>query len=130
MRLHPNARLTPSARRLLVNRVDTECWPVARAARAAGVSRQTAYKWLRRFREGGARSLGDRSSRPRRIPVRTPQKAIRRMEQLRRRRKAGWEISQETGIAPSTVSKHLAVLRNAGLVPFPDITASEPPHLI
>ena len=29
------------------------------------------------------------------------------MEQLRRRRKAGWEISQETGIPLSTVSKHL-----------------------
>ena len=28
-------------------------------------------------------------------------------EQLRRRRKAGWEISQETGIALSTVSKYL-----------------------
>ncbi len=110
MRLHPNARLTPSARRLLVDRVDTECWPVARAARAAGVSRQTAYKWLRRFREGGTRALGDRSSRPRRIAVRTPQKAIRRMEQLRRRRKAGWEISQETGIPLSTVSKHLKAI--------------------
>ena len=110
MRLHPNARLTPSSRRLLVDRVDTECWPVARAARAAGVSRQTVYKWLRRFREGGAGALGDRNSRPRRIPVRTPQKAIRRMEQLRRRRKAGWEISQETGIPLSTVSKHLKAI--------------------
>ena len=51
MRLHPNARLTPLARHLLVDRVETEGWPVARAARAAGVSRQTAYKWLHRFRE-------------------------------------------------------------------------------
>ena len=110
MQLHPNARLTPSARRLLVDRVDRESWPVARAARAAGVSRQTAYKWLRRFRAGGASALADRSSRPQRIPVRTPQKAIRRIEQLRRRRKAGWEISQETGIPLSTVSKHLKTI--------------------
>ena len=107
MQLHPNARLTPSARRLLVDRVEQESWPVTRAARAAGVSRQTAYKWLRRFRDGGSGALGDRSSRPRRIPVRTPQKAIRRIAQLRRRRKAGWEISLETGIPLSTVSKHL-----------------------
>ena len=85
VQLHPNARLTPSARRLLVDRVDTECWPVARAARAAGVSRQTALQVAPALPGGRSRrALGDRSSRPRRIPVRTPQKAIRRMEQLRR----------------------------------------------
>ena len=110
MQLHPNARLTPRTRRLLIDRVERESWPVARAARAAGVSRQTAYKWLRRFREGGEPALRDRSSRPRRIPRRTPQKSIQRIEQLRRRRKAGWEISQETGIPVSTVSKHLQAL--------------------
>jgi len=32
------------------------------------------------------------------------------MEQLRRRRKAGWEISEETGIPLSTVSKHLKAI--------------------
>ncbi len=107
VQIHPNARLTPSARQLLIDRVERDDWQVSRAARAAGVSRQTAYKWLRRFREGGSDALRDRSSRPRRIPVRTPATAIRRMVQLRRRRKAGWEISLETGIPLSTVSKHL-----------------------
>ena len=53
VRLHPNAKLTPVARRLLVDRVEKLGWPVARVARAAGVSRQTAYKWLNRFRESG-----------------------------------------------------------------------------
>ena len=110
MQLHPNAKLTASARHLLVDRVERLGWPVAGAAHAAGVSRQTVYKWLNRFREGGRRGLEDRSSRPHRIPVQTPAKAIRRMEQLRRRRKAGWEISQETGVALSTVSKHLKAL--------------------
>jgi transposase InsO family protein len=95
---------------LLVERVDRKRWAVSRAARAAGVSRQTAYKWLRRFREGGAKALADRSSRPGRIPVRTPQRIIRRMEQLRRRRKAGWEISQAIDIPLSTVSKHLKAM--------------------
>ena len=33
-------------------------WKPADAARAMGVSRQTAYKWLRRFREEGCRGLG------------------------------------------------------------------------
>ncbi len=110
MQLHPNAKLTPSARRLLVDRVERERWPVTRAARAAGVSRQTTYKWVRRFRESGSGALRDRSSRPHRIPVQTPPKAIRRIAQLRRRRKAGWEISLETGIPLSTVSKHLKAI--------------------
>ena len=107
MHLHRNAKLVPAQRKLLVERVQKAGWSVTEAAEAAGVSRQTVYKWLRRFREGGEAALEDRSSRPRRIPVRTPQRSIRRIEQLRRRRKAGWEISEETGVPLSTVSKHL-----------------------
>ena len=107
MQLHPNAKLTPSSRTLLVERVNELGWPVARAAQAAGVSRQTAYKWLNRFKEAGESGLQDRSCRPHRIPFRTPRKLIRRMEQLRRRRKAAWEISQQLGVPVSTVSKHL-----------------------
>ncbi len=107
MHLHPNAKLTPHARRLLVDRVERLSWSVARAAREAGVSRQTVHKWLNRFREGGDESLEDRSSRPKHLPTRTPQKLIRRMVQLRRRRKAGWEIAQELDMAVATVSKHL-----------------------
>ena len=107
MRLHANAKLTPASRRLLVRRVREESWPVKRAAEAAGVSRQTAHKWLRRRDEGGELALEDRSSRPHRVARRTPPVAIRRIEQLRRRRKAAWEISLETGIPTSTVSRHL-----------------------
>ena len=43
MRLHPNAKLTPMARRLLVDRVESLGWAVARAARAAGVRLTAAY---------------------------------------------------------------------------------------
>jgi transposase InsO family protein len=110
VRLHPNAKLTPKTRRLLVERVRRLGWPVARSARAAGVSRQTAYKWLNRFEEGGEGALADRSCRPRRIPVRTPQRTIRRMERLRRRKKPAWEIAQELGVPVSTVSKHVKAL--------------------
>ena len=39
-------------------------------ASAAGVSRRTAYKWLKRFREAGPTRLLDRSSRPHRSPTR------------------------------------------------------------
>ncbi len=60
------ARLTPFGRRLLVDRILVHGWPVAHAAEAAGVSRQTAYRWLKRFREEGEAGLQDRSSRPHR----------------------------------------------------------------
>jgi transposase InsO family protein len=110
VRLHPNAKLTPRTRRLLVDRIRREHWTVARAARAAGVTRRTTYKWLKRFEEDGETALHDRSSRPHRIPRRTSHRAIRRMEQLRRRRKAGWEIALETGIPVATVSRQLKEL--------------------
>ena len=38
------------------------------------VSAKTAYKWLGRFREGGAAALGDRSRRPRESPTRMKEK--------------------------------------------------------
>ena len=110
MRLHPNAKLTPAARLLLVQRVQQQGSPVARAAREAGVSRQTAYKWMARYQAGGVKAMSDRSSRPLRIPIRTPQRAVQRMEKLRRRRKPAWEIALELGVPVSTVSRHLKEL--------------------
>ena len=107
MRLHPNAKLTPANRRLLVRRIREQGWTVSQAARAVGVSRQTVYKWLRRFGAEGKSGLSDRSSRPHRMPRKTPRCQIRRMEQLRRRYKPAWEIAVETGVPVSTVSKHL-----------------------
>lgn len=64
------AKLTPFGRRLLVDRILVARWPVATAAEAAGVSRQTAYRWLHRFRDEGEAGLRDRSSRPHRCPTR------------------------------------------------------------
>ena len=107
MRLHANAKLTPANRGLLVRRVRVQGWSVKEAAEAAGVSRQTAHKWLRRHDEEGQKGLEDRSSRPHRIARRTPPATVRRFERLRRRRKAAWEISLETGVPTSTVSRHL-----------------------
>ena len=46
--LHRTARLTPDGRQLLVERILIEGWPAAPAAEMLGVSRATAYKWLRR----------------------------------------------------------------------------------
>ena len=58
------AKLTPFGRKLLVDRILVEGWPAAHAAQAAGVSRQTVYRWLKRWREEGEAGLQDRSSRP------------------------------------------------------------------
>ena len=67
---HRSARLTVFGRRLLVDRVEVDGWTIARAAEAAGVSRQTVTKWVRRHRELGPDGLEDRSSRPHRSPRR------------------------------------------------------------
>ena len=69
------SRLTPFGRRLLVDRVQTGGWTPAQAAEAAGVSRQTVYRWLRRFEAEGEAGLEDRSSRPRRCPARLSDEA-------------------------------------------------------
>ena len=59
--VHRKAKLTPAGRLLLVERVEVEGWPPAHAAAMAGVSRQTVYKWLRRWRAEGVAGLEDRS---------------------------------------------------------------------
>jgi len=58
--VHPRATLTPRGRLLLVRRVEELSWPAAQVAEAAGVSRATVYKWLRRFRTEGQPGLQDR----------------------------------------------------------------------
>lgn len=69
MSQHPNARLTPCGRELLCSRVAADA-RVSEAARQAGVSRQTASKWLARARRG--EPMSDRPSRPRRLARSTP----------------------------------------------------------
>ncbi len=66
--LHRSAKLTPFGRRLLVEWIVIEGWPAATTAETLGVSRATAYKWLRRYRAEGLAGLEDRSARPRRTP--------------------------------------------------------------
>ena len=107
MHLHANAKLTPALRRLLVHRVRELGWRVTEAAEAAGVARQTAYKWLARFISEGEAGLEDRSCRPQRLRRCTPPRLVQRMLQQRRRRKAAWEIAAEIGAPLSTVSRHL-----------------------
>ena len=63
VKLHRNAKTTPTMRALIVQRIRHEQWPPAEAAAAAGISVRTTYKWLRRHRLGGRPARG-RLARP------------------------------------------------------------------
>ncbi|SNS65779.1 DNA binding domain-containing protein, excisionase family, partial [Geodermatophilus saharensis] len=67
---HANARTTVYARKLIIARVLAGHRP-GEVAKQLGISRQTVYKWVRRWRTEGAAGLADRSSRPHRMPRRT-----------------------------------------------------------
>jgi transposase InsO family protein len=82
---HRKAKLTPFGRLLLVERVVMQGWGAAPAAEAAGVSRATCYKWVRRFREEGLAGLEDRSSAPRRCPHALPPPKVKLILAARRR---------------------------------------------
>jgi transposase InsO family protein len=107
--VHRRAKLTVLGRRLLVERIVVEGWPVARAAEAQGVSLATAYKWVRRWRVEGEAGLVDRSCRPHTSPRRLPAARERAILAWRHTHRVGpHRIGWALGEAPSTVH---AVLR-------------------
>ena len=110
--LHRTAKLTPFGRRLLVDRVLVEGWPAATAAEMLGVSRATAYKWLRRYRAEGQAGLEDRSARPHHRPRALPEREVRRILVMRRRLRVGpHRLGPLLGHSRSTV---YGVLRRHG----------------
>lgn len=111
MKLHGSARTCPNARILIATRVLVHRWTLAAAAEAAGVSVPTARKWVARYRAGD-HTLLDRSSRPRRIPNRTPAQRVGSIVTLRRLRMTAKEIAEVLSMALSTVSLWL---RRVGL---------------
>jgi transposase len=125
MRLHGNARTCPRSRRLIVERIEGEGWSHAEAAAAAGVSTRTAAKWLARWRAEGEAGLADRSSAPRRIPHRTPERRRRLVVALRRLRLTAAEIAQTLAMPLSTVC---ALLVRAGLGRLSRLQPPEPPN--
>src|SRR5436309_16055857 len=102
---HANARLTVHGRLLLVQRVASGR-PVAHVARELGISRQCAYRWVRRYAAGGLAGLADRSSRPRRMPRRTAPAVEARVVAARRRLRRGpGFIALATGVPRPTVTR-------------------------
>lgn len=117
--VHPKAALTPRGRLLLCQRIAAGR-PVAHAAAEVGVSRQTAYKWWRRFTELGVAGLEDRPCRPHSSPRRTCEVDEARVEQLRRALKLGpIRIAARLGMPASTVRRVL-VRRGLGRLSWMD----------
>jgi transposase InsO family protein len=112
MKLHRNAALSWSGRRLLAKRVLAEGWTLTAAAEAAGVSVRCARKWVARFHSYGEQGLFDRSSAPRRVANRTADDRVAVIILLRRLRMTAGEIAETLAMPPSTVS---AVLTRAGV---------------
>ncbi|WP_232197345.1 leucine zipper domain-containing protein, partial [Synechococcus sp. CB0205] len=62
MHTHANARLTQRGRLRLVSQHLNHHRSLAELAAEAGISLRCAYKWLARYRSGGAAALVDRRS--------------------------------------------------------------------
>jgi transposase len=112
MNMHKNARLMPQGRLLLVQRITDHGWTVGSAACAAGLSERQAYRWLARYRAGGAAALIDRSSAPKRCRRQVPAERVAEIERSRRQRLSGPAIARQLGMPVSTVG---GILRRLGL---------------
>lgn len=105
---NPRPRLSVFSRQLLVRRVLDQGWPAAHVAEQLGISRATAYKWVRRYRAEGEAGLLDRSSRPHRSPRRTADALEAEILAAR----ATWRYGPDRlgpllGLPPSTVHRVL-----------------------
>jgi transposase InsO family protein len=78
-----NTPTTVSLRLEFVTLAQHDQTNIAELCRRFGISRKSGYKWLERFREGGARALEDRSRRPHRSPERTPETVRTALLELR-----------------------------------------------
>jgi transposase InsO family protein len=109
---HPNAVLTPVGRLRMVRCVLVKRWTIEATAERFQVDAKTVRKWRDRFLEEGEAGLVDRSSRPKRSPMRTPRRLRRRVVTLRKKRRWGADrIAHEVGLAASTVQR---ILNTAG----------------
>ena len=109
---HGNARTTVYARRLLVDRVLAGHRP-GEVAKQLGISRQTVYKWVRRYRTEGPAGLADRSCRPRRPARLTSAEVTAAIVAARVAEHAGpVRLAAALGLPASTIG---AVIARAGL---------------
>ena len=112
MKLHANAALSLSKRRLLCRRVVDDGWTVTKAAAAAEVSVRCARKWVERYRVEGELGLLDRPSTPATVANRTCERRVQVIATLRRLRFTGPEIADTLAMPLSTVS---GILQRIGM---------------
>lgn len=120
--MHKNARLTPKGREVMIQRLEAG-QRVDEVAQALGISGTTVRKWWRRHQAG--EGLQDRSSRPQRSPRQTCAELRAQVEALRRQRRTGRWIAQQTGLSPATVSR---LLRQAGISRWRELEPQPPPR--
>jgi transposase InsO family protein len=124
-----NTATAMSLRRELVLLATQPDANIAQLCRRFGICRQTAYKWIGRYRNGGVDALAERSRRPHASPTRTPPDVEHAVLDLRGEHPAwgGRKISRvlrredalgERAPAPSTVTD---ILRRHGRL------SAEPP---
>ena len=123
MDYHHHARLTVYGREVLCRSVVEGRLSLCEAAAEHRLSRQTAAKWVRRYREQGVGGLCDRSSRPARMRQPTSPELVARVEVLRRERWTGHRIAQQTGLSRATVSR---ILRRKTLSRMRDLEPRPP----
>lgn len=123
MNVHSGARSCRASRVLLVERIIEQGWTVNEAATAAGLSRRSVFKWLRRYREHGVAGLEDRSSRPHRMPRATPAEWRQTILELRQTRMTGVRIAAQLKRPRSTVA---LILKRAGLERLRSLEPTEP----
>jgi transposase InsO family protein len=115
MNVHKNARLTPYRRQELVARVERG-EALTAVARAFGVSRQTARKWVRRKLSSGMVDrrawLADGSSRPIHSPRQTEPRIQLATKVLRWQR---WTCRQIGGALAIDASTAARILRRVGM---------------
>ena len=87
----------------MVDRVLKRGMSVRKVAVQFGISRQTVYKWIWRFKEGGLSALHNRHSRPRRMPRRMPVQTVATIAAMRRMRMTSPAISLALSVPLSTV---------------------------
>jgi len=86
------------------------------------ISRQTGYKWIRRYKEQGREGLADNSHRPRRSPNRTPELIENRVIEMRQRvpewgaRKIRWLLEKEKLESIPSERTITHVLKRHGLI--------------
>jgi transposase InsO family protein len=104
---HANARLTPAGRLTMVRRIQSGR-AVAHVAAEMGVSRTTAWRWWRRYRQLGVAGLQDRPSVAHAHPHRCAPCQETRVRILRSLTRRGPVfIANRLGMHPSTVGRIL-----------------------